>query len=75
VFSMDGDVAPLPKIAALVKMHDAVLMVDDAHGFGVLGQQGRGVVDHSKLNNNDVPILVGTFGQIIRHFWCFCRRQ
>ncbi|MCF6235555.1 MAG: 8-amino-7-oxononanoate synthase [Gammaproteobacteria bacterium] len=71
VFSMDGDVAPLPKIAALVKMHDAVLMVDDAHGFGVLGQQGRGVVDHSKLNNNDVPILVGTLGKSFGTFGAF----
>ena len=71
VFSMDGDVAPLSEMAALAKMHDAVLMVDDAHGFGVLGQQGRGVVDHFKLNSNDVPILVGTLGKSFGTFGAF----
>lgn len=71
VFSMDGDVAPLPEIVTLAKMHDAVLMVDDAHGFGVLGEQGRGVVDHFKLNVHDVPILVGTLGKSFGTFGAF----
>ncbi len=71
VFSMDGGLASLPEIAALAKTHDAILMVDDAHGFGVIGQQGRGVVDHFKLNNNNVPILVGTLGKSFGTFGAF----
>lgn len=50
VFSMDGDLAPLPGLSALCGEHDAALMVDDAHGFGVLGPNGRGVVEHFQTN-------------------------
>src|SRR3989338_3852185 len=46
VFSMDGDIAPLPELLALCEQHDAWLLVDDAHGFGVLGEQGRGSLAH-----------------------------
>ena len=46
VFSMDGDIAPLPYIVKLAKKYGAVTMVDDAHGEGVLGSNGRGIVDH-----------------------------
>ncbi len=48
VFSMDGDLAPLPQLLALCERHDAWLLVDDAHGFGVLGEQGRGSLSHFK---------------------------
>ncbi len=71
VFSMDGDVAPLPRLVSLAKAHDAVLMIDDAHGFGVLGQQGRGVVDPFELGQDDVPILVGTLGKSFGTFGAF----
>jgi 8-amino-7-oxononanoate synthase len=49
VFSMDGDLAPLPGLLALAERFDAWLVVDDAHGFGVLGRQGRGSLDHFNL--------------------------
>ncbi|MDD5180258.1 MAG: aminotransferase class I/II-fold pyridoxal phosphate-dependent enzyme, partial [Gallionellaceae bacterium] len=48
VFSMDGDIAPLPELLALCEQHDAWLLADDAHGFGVLGEQGRGSLAHFK---------------------------
>ncbi|MBK9161797.1 MAG: 8-amino-7-oxononanoate synthase [Nitrosomonadales bacterium] len=50
VFSMDGDIAPLPELLALCEKHDAWLLVDDAHGFGVLGAQGRGCLSHFGLD-------------------------
>ncbi|MGB1111328.1 MAG: aminotransferase class I/II-fold pyridoxal phosphate-dependent enzyme, partial [Gammaproteobacteria bacterium] len=63
VFSMDGDVAPLGAMADLAKQHDAWLMVDDAHGFGPMGREGRGCVDEAGLTADAVPILVGTLGK------------
>ncbi|HZJ95068.1 MAG TPA: 8-amino-7-oxononanoate synthase [Thiopseudomonas sp.] len=63
VFSMDGDLAPLPELAAQAKAHNAWLMVDDAHGFGVLGNHGGGLVEHYGLSTEDVPVLVGTLGK------------
>jgi 8-amino-7-oxononanoate synthase len=63
VFSMDGDIAALAELAVLCEQQQAVLMVDDAHGFGVLGQHGGGCVEHLRLSQEDVPILVGTFGK------------
>jgi len=63
VFSMDGDIAPLPQLATLVSKHNSTLMVDDAHGIGVIGKNGRGTVEHHNLSENDVPILVGTLGK------------
>ena len=65
VFSMDGDLAPLPELAALAHQHDAWLMVDDAHGLGVLGQHGRGSLEHFGLGADDVPILMGTLGKAL----------
>ena len=63
VFSMDGDLAHLPELAAQAKAHNAWLMVDDAHGFGVLGNTGGGLVEHYGLSTEDVPVLVGTLGK------------
>ena len=63
VFSMDGDLAPLDALAQLAKKHDATLMIDDAHGIGVLGERGRGVIEHFNLDNKQVPVLVGTLGK------------
>ncbi|MFC2175166.1 glycine C-acetyltransferase [archaeon] len=62
VFSMDGDIAPLDQIAELCEEHDAILMVDDAHGDGVLGKDGRGIVDHYKLHGK-VDIDMGTMSK------------
>ncbi|KXU39386.1 8-amino-7-oxononanoate synthase [Ventosimonas gracilis] len=63
VFSMDGDLAPLPQIAQIAQRKNAWLMVDDAHGFGVLGETGGGSVQHFALKPNDVPVLIGTLGK------------
>ena len=62
VFSMDGDVAPLDKLYEIAQAHDIILMVDDAHGEGVLGKGGRGIVDHFNLHGK-VDIEVGTFSK------------
>jgi 8-amino-7-oxononanoate synthase len=63
VFSMDGDLAHVPDLVALAQRYEAWLMLDDAHGLGVIGAQGRGVIAHYSLNSEDVPILVGTLGK------------
>jgi glycine C-acetyltransferase len=63
VFSMDGDMAPLDSIAKLAKEHGAMLYVDDAHGEGVLGEGGRGIVSHFNLDHNSVHIEMGTFSK------------
>ncbi|HNB79334.1 MAG TPA: 8-amino-7-oxononanoate synthase [Rhodocyclaceae bacterium] len=62
VFSMDGDIAPLPGLLDLAQKHDAWLLVDDAHGFGVLGPQGRGTLAHFGLASPRL-ILMGTLGK------------
>jgi len=62
VFSMDGDVAPLPAIVDVAERHEAIVMVDDAHGEGVLGRGGRGIVDHFGLHGR-VDIEVGTMSK------------
>ena len=62
VFSMDGDVAPLPEIVELAEAYDAMVMVDDAHGEGVLGKNGRGIVDHFGLHGR-VDIEAGTMSK------------
>ncbi len=65
VFSMDGDVAPLDVLAVLCAQHQAVLMIDDAHGFGVLGQQGQGSVQAAGLASDAVPIYMATLGKAL----------
>jgi glycine C-acetyltransferase len=62
VFSMDGDYPPLDKITEIAKQYNLMLMVDDAHGEGVLGEGGRGIVDHFKLHGQ-VDIELGTFSK------------
>ena len=63
VFSMDGDFAPIVEIAKLCKTYDAFLIVDDAHGLGVLGDTGAGLLELQKLDQLQVPLLIGTFGK------------
>ena len=71
VFSMDGDVAPLAELAALAQQHDAWLMVDDAHGFGVMGAQGGGVAEYFGLGVQKLPVLMGTLGKGAGSFGAF----
>jgi len=63
VFSMDGDLAPLPEIAKIAEEHGAGVYVDDAHGEGVLGEGGRGIVSHFNLSRDEVQIEMGTFSK------------
>jgi 8-amino-7-oxononanoate synthase len=63
VFSMDGDFAPLAELALTAKKHGAWLMIDDAHGLGVIGEHGGGIIEHYGLSQNEVPVLMGTLGK------------
>ena len=63
VFSMDGDLAPLPEIAKIAQEHGAGVYVDDAHGEGVLGEGGRGIVSHFGLTHQQVHVEMGTFSK------------
>lgn len=63
VFSMDGDIAPLDEIAKLGEEHGAMVYVDDAHGEGVLGKGGRGIVSHFNLDHKSIHIEMGTFSK------------
>ena len=65
VFSMDGDIAPLRELAALCVRENATLMVDDAHGLGVLGHEGAGCVQEAGLGEADVPVLMATLGKAL----------
>ena len=65
IFSMDGDIAPLPEVAALARRYDAIVMVDDAHATGVLGAGGRGSGEHFGLDFNDLDIQMGTLGKAL----------
>lgn len=71
VFSMDGDLAPLPQLATTAQNRGAWLMVDDAHGLGVLGGSGGGSLGHFGLDQEQVPILMGTFGKALGTFGAF----
>jgi len=71
VFSMDGDIARLPTLARLARAYKAWLVVDDAHGIGVLGPTGRGLVEQFELDSDDVPVLVGTLGKAFGSFGAF----
>jgi 8-amino-7-oxononanoate synthase len=63
VFSMDGDLADLPGLVDLAQRYDAWLMIDDAHGLGVMGAHGRGIGEHYHISAAEVPVLVGTLGK------------
>ena len=71
VFSMDGDVAQLQQLASLCHEHQAWLMIDDAHGFGVLGDDGRGSVNAAGLSVDDVPVYMATLGKSLGVFGAF----
>lgn len=71
VFSMDGDVAPLPELAAACREHGAWFIVDDAHGFGVLGDHGRGSTEAAALSPDDLPVLMCTLGKAVGTFGAF----
>lgn len=71
VFSMDGDLAPLDQLAQLARQHQACLMIDDAHGIGVLGENGKGCAEHFGLDEHDLPLLVGTLGKAFGSFGAF----
>jgi 8-amino-7-oxononanoate synthase len=71
VFSMDGDLAPLPELAASAAKHRGWLVVDDAHGLGVVGATGRGSCELHGLSARQVPVLIGTFGKAFGTFGAF----
>ena len=71
VFSMDGDCAPLKALSDLADKYQAWLMVDDAHGLGVLGDNGAGCAEHFQLNQQQLPILMGTLGKGFGSFGAF----
>ena len=71
VFSMDGDVAPLTALARAAQAHKAWLVVDDAHGLGVVGPTGRGAVEMHGLSADAVPVLIGTLGKAFGTFGAF----
>jgi glycine C-acetyltransferase len=71
VFSMDGDIAPLPEIVELARQFEAVLMVDDAHSTGVLGPHGKGTLEHFGLDPDCVDIQMGTLGKALGCFGAF----
>ena len=71
VFSMDGDLAPLPEMSALAAQHSGWLMVDDAHGMGVLGATAGGIVEQQGLTVEQVPVLMGTLGKSFGTFSAF----
>ena len=71
VFSMDGDLPPLESMAVVTNQHQGWLMVDDAHGFGVLGKHGGGLIEALDLSIEQVPILVGTLGKAFGTFGAF----
>jgi 7-keto-8-aminopelargonate synthetase-like enzyme len=63
VYSMDGDIAPLERIVEIKRRHNAILLVDEAHSLGVLGETGRGIAEHSGVNRADVDLWMGTLSK------------
>jgi 8-amino-7-oxononanoate synthase len=75
VFSMDGDIASVRELAQIANQHDAWLMVDDAHGLGVLGDNGGGTLEHLGVDHRSVPILMGTLGKALGTYGAFVAGQ
>lgn len=71
VFSMDGDLAPLPELVAAAKSAGADVMIDDAHGLGVLGDNGGGIMEYYQVPRDDIAVLVGTLGKAFGTFGAF----
>ena len=71
IFSMDGDIAPLPEIVKLAKKYDCMVMIDDAHATGVLGRTGRGSVEYFDIPEEDIDIHMGTFGKALGSFGAY----
>ena len=71
IYSMDGDVAPIAAAAELAQQYEAILLLDDAHGTGTLGHTGRGSAEHCGVDDEAVPILMGTLGKAIGSFGAF----
>lgn len=65
VFSMDGDEADIPHLIESSRQHDAWLMLDDAHGFGVLGDHGKGSLNHQQVSSDEVPVYMATLGKAL----------
>ena len=71
VFSMDGDLANVPQLSALCQQQDAWLMLDDAHGFGVLGKTGAGIAEEYQLDQQQLPVYMATLGKAMGVFGAF----
>ncbi|OGP15631.1 MAG: 8-amino-7-oxononanoate synthase [Deltaproteobacteria bacterium GWA2_54_12] len=71
VFSMDGTIAPLPDIISLLERHGAMLVIDDAHATGVLGESGRGSLEHFRMEGHPSVIQMGTLGKALGSFGAF----
>ena len=71
VFSMDGDVAPIKSLAEVAQAQDALLMIDDAHGIGVLGKNGAGLLEQENVSYQQVPVLMATLGKALGTFGAF----
>ena len=65
VFSMQGNIAPIKQLSTLALQHNAMFLVDDAHGIGVLGEQGRGISEHYHLSQQEIPCLITPLGKAI----------
>lgn len=71
IFSMDGDLADIPQLSQLAQQHQALLMIDDAHGFGILGKQGAGARSEFALTTEQLPVYVGTLGKALGGYGAF----
>lgn len=71
VFSMDGDIAPLSSLSSVCSQYGACLVVDDAHGFGVIGKNGLGGTDYFSLSQKEVPLVMATFGKALGVYGAF----